>query len=394
MKRLIWYCLALSTMLTVPSALKAQPNIWDPAGIQEFSLTDQDGKPVTKETLRGKEWVASFTFTRCPDFCPRIIGQVKKLQDETGVTLVNFSVQPEVDTPDVLRNYSHQYSESAKPDANGNKPKWYWLTGDRDKIYNLIIKSFKMPVGIDYTKPGSQLPYHTNNVVHVDETGRILGKYDALNPDELVLLRKILQGKEPRGKMASPALPKGTVVEVEGAKAAGLTFTRPSSEDEPNSSTVTESEARGDEPRSTLPDWVRALPAVNASLNGLATILLLTGYVLIKLKHAHSHKVCMLSSFATSIVFLGCYLVYHWFAGSKKFPGTGTIRTVYLLILVTHIVLAAAVPVLASMTMYRAFRGQWEKHKRIARITFPIWVYVSVTGVVIYVMLYHWPVSA
>lgn len=205
----------------------------------------------------------------------------------------------------------------------------------------------------------------------------------------MVLLRKIIQGKEPRGKMAPGTIPKpeGTVVEVEGAKNAGLTFTRPPSEEE-------SSGGESEEPKPELPQWVMSLPAVNASLNGLATVLLLTGYVLIKLKHAHSHKVCMLASFATSIVFLGCYLVYHYYAGSKKFPGTGTIRTVYLAILVTHIILAAAVPVLASMTMYRAFRGQWEKHKRIARITFPIWVYVSITGVVIYFMLYHWPVTA
>ncbi|WP_166821590.1 DUF420 domain-containing protein [Thalassoroseus pseudoceratinae] len=139
-----------------------------------------------------------------------------------------------------------------------------------------------------------------------------------------------------------------------------------------------------------VPEWVNSLPTVNASLNGLATVLLAVGYVLIRSGRVTAHKWTMLGSFAVSIVFLGCYLVYHYYIGSKKFAGTGAVRTVYLLILVTHIILAAAVPFLASITIYRGLMGQWEKHRRIARITWPIWMYVSVTGVIIYFMLYHW----
>ncbi len=139
-----------------------------------------------------------------------------------------------------------------------------------------------------------------------------------------------------------------------------------------------------------MPEWVNLLPTVNASLNGLATVLLAVGYVLIRRGRVTAHKWTMLSSFAVSIVFLGCYLVYHYYVGSKKFPGTGAVRIVYLAILVTHIILAAAVPFLASITIYRGLKGQFDKHRRIARITWPIWMYVSVTGVIIYFMLYHW----
>lgn len=139
-----------------------------------------------------------------------------------------------------------------------------------------------------------------------------------------------------------------------------------------------------------MPSWVSWLPAVNASLNGLATLLLVTGYVLIRRNRVHAHKRVMLSAFGVSIVFLACYLVYHAYAGSKPFPGTGLMRPVYFTILISHILLAAAVPVLAVVTIYRALKGQWDKHRRIARVTFPIWLYVSVTGVMIYVMLYHW----
>ena len=141
------------------------------------------------------------------------------------------------------------------------------------------------------------------------------------------------------------------------------------------------------------PAWVLWLPTVNASLNGLATILLIVGVVLIKQGRREAHRRVMLSAFATSCLFLACYLVYHAFVLSKKFPGEGPIRYVYYSILLTHVVLAAVVPFLALRTIYLGLKERWEQHRRLARITFPIWLYVSITGVVIYAMLYHWPVA-
>jgi protein SCO1/2 len=147
-----------------------------------------------------------------------------------------------------------------------------------------------------------------------------------------------------------------------------------------------------------LPDWAAMLPAVNAGLNGLAGVMLLAGYGLIKRGHRTAHARTMIAAFVTSILFLACYLAYHFalhaYTGEpgKRFGHKGTvIGIVYLLILFTHVILAAAVPVLASITLFRAWKQDWARHRRIALITFPIWVYVSVTGVIIYVMLYHWP---
>ena len=145
-----------------------------------------------------------------------------------------------------------------------------------------------------------------------------------------------------------------------------------------------------------MPSWVSSLPAVNASLNGLAVVLLVVGWVLIRRGHRDAHKKTMLAAFGTSILFLTVYLLYHGAMvhytgeGQVKFQGTGAIRTVYFVILISHVLLAMAVPVLAIMTIRRGLKQQWESHRRIARITFPIWVYVSLTGVIIYLMLYQW----
>lgn len=133
----------------------------------------------------------------------------------------------------------------------------------------------------------------------------------------------------------------------------------------------------------------RFLSTVNASLNGLATILLALGYIFIRSGREQAHKYTMLSAFGVSVVFLICYLIYHYHEGSVAFPGTGLIRVIYLVILISHIILAAVVPFLAIWTIYLGLRDYREKHRKIAKITFPIWMYVSVTGVIIYLMLYH-----
>jgi uncharacterized membrane protein YozB (DUF420 family) len=130
------------------------------------------------------------------------------------------------------------------------------------------------------------------------------------------------------------------------------------------------------------------LPAVNAILNASAAVLLVWGYTLIRRHRQQTHKRVMIAAFATSCVFLVCYLVYHAQVGSVRFQHPGAIRVVYLSILATHTVLAACVPVLAIITLRRGLSGRFDKHRAIARWTLPIWLYVSVTGVVVYLMLY------
>lgn len=131
------------------------------------------------------------------------------------------------------------------------------------------------------------------------------------------------------------------------------------------------------------------LPAVNATLNGLAAILLLAGFIFIRRKQVARHKACMVSAFAVSCLFLVFYVTYHALHGSTRFTHGGAVRWLYYGILITHVVLATAIVPLAIMTLLRAFRGQFERHRRLARWTWPIWMYVSVTGVVIYLMLYQ-----
>ena len=134
---------------------------------------------------------------------------------------------------------------------------------------------------------------------------------------------------------------------------------------------------------------LHSLPGLNAVLNSVSAVLLVTGYLCIRNKKVTAHKTCMLSAFTTSTLFLVSYLVYHAQVGSVRFPGRGWVRPVYFTILVSHTALAVTIVPLALITLSRAVRGQFERHRSIARWTLPLWLYVNVTGVVIYWMLYR-----
>ena len=131
------------------------------------------------------------------------------------------------------------------------------------------------------------------------------------------------------------------------------------------------------------------LPVLNATLNSASAVLLASGYVLIRRRAVAAHKACMLAATATSTIFLISYLYYHAHHGITKFQGTGIVRPVYFTILISHTFLAALQVPLILTTLYQAFRGNFQKHRAIARITLPIWLYVSITGVVVYWMLYR-----
>jgi uncharacterized membrane protein YozB (DUF420 family) len=132
-----------------------------------------------------------------------------------------------------------------------------------------------------------------------------------------------------------------------------------------------------------------SLPTLNAFLNGLAAVLLVIAWVLIRQKKIAQHRTVMLAAFTVSVIFLISYLVYHAHAKIVYFQHEGAIHTLYIAILFTHTVLAAAVPVLAIITLNRGLKMQVQRHRAIAKWTLPIWLYVSVTGVIVYLMLYH-----
>jgi len=318
-------------------------------------LTERSGETVTDASLSDRVWIGSFIFTRCTLSCPRISSIMKSLQERlagTDVLLVSISVDPEHDTPAVLADYAKRFSADPR--------RWWFLTGDREAIYEMIAGRFHLTA---LTNPAPDPDGKDEAIVHSDrlalvDHGKIVGLYDSQEPTA-----------------------------IDNALA----------------------EAR----RRALPAWVRALPAVNASLNGLCTVLLLIGWVLIRRPIAartvpplssasealrnpvtRGHVIVMSLAFAAAAAFLGSYLCYHYFAGSVKFRAGGAIQWAYLTILLSHVVLAAlGVAPLALLTLYHALRGDFARHARLARLTFPIWLYVSITGVVIYLMLYQMPVS-
>ena len=132
------------------------------------------------------------------------------------------------------------------------------------------------------------------------------------------------------------------------------------------------------------------LPLINACLNMLSSVFLISGWVTVKKNKVEAHKKLMITAFATSALFLACYLYYHFTAGHFKFTGEGTIRTMYFIILVPHILLAMVMVPMILRTFYLAFKDEREKHRKIAKVTLPIWLYVSLTGVILYLYIYVW----
>jgi len=139
-------------------------------------------------------------------------------------------------------------------------------------------------------------------------------------------------------------------------------------------------------------DLVSIMPAINASLNATCGVLLLTGFLLIKQRRIQAHRRVMLAACVTAVVFLACYVLNHYLRHGvvSRFPGTGIIRPIYFTILISHTILAITIVPLAIVTVMRGLKGRIAQHRRIARWTFPLWMYVSVTGVVVYFFLYHW----
>jgi uncharacterized membrane protein YozB (DUF420 family) len=138
-----------------------------------------------------------------------------------------------------------------------------------------------------------------------------------------------------------------------------------------------------------MSDFISYLPHLNACLNGTSALLLFSGYAFIRNRNVNAHRTCQVSALIVSILFLASYLTYHYHHGATRFQGTGLVRPIYFTILTTHTILAIVIVPLVAITFYRAFRKDFMRHRRIARITLPIWLYVSITGVIVYLMLYQ-----
>jgi uncharacterized membrane protein YozB (DUF420 family) len=136
-------------------------------------------------------------------------------------------------------------------------------------------------------------------------------------------------------------------------------------------------------------ETIRLLPTLNAILNATSGILIVIGFLFIRQRRINAHRACMIAAVCSSILFLISYLVYHYHHGATRFPGTGWVRPFYFILLISHTILAAVIVPFVIVTLVRAFRGQFARHLRVARWTFPMWLYVSITGIVVYLMLYH-----
>lgn len=382
-----------------------------PPKIPDFTLTECQGEDFGLSDLKGRPWVASFVFTRCVMTCPQITLAMKKLHDRVkqenpDVMFVSMTVDSEYDTAGILQ----RYSETFEPD----RTRWKFLTGDMDAMHELIVGGFgvfvKENIG-EARRPGLEVA-HSNRVVLVNSDGAPVGKYLGTNDGEMAELARILLGRKPFPEPGPPTQvmkpgdgPAGVEVEIvprdsEASRDAKATSSESDDSESDNASAgELNKAARIARIDRLLPVWARRLPTVNALLNSSAALLLLAGWIAIRRGKRETHRNFMLAAFVMSVGFLGCYLVSHWalnnYAGERgrPFAGEGVPVILYHVILWPHIALAATVPFLAIRVFQHAFAERWDQHRRLARKTFPIWMYVSVTGVIIYGMLYHWPAS-
>jgi uncharacterized membrane protein YozB (DUF420 family) len=280
--------------------------------------------------LRGKVWVAHFFYTTCTGGCTKTAPTMMELQKtfakyRRDVALVSISLNN--DSPDDLKRYAH--------DLGADSEQWFFLTGPTDKVHAIVQKIFFQSATMSgSTERGKEID-HSFNLVVVDGQGEMRGYVDGSSP-----------GMRPQLEERVRSLVKA-----------------------------------------------KFLPAaVNAALNSVCALLLVAGYVSIRRRRETLHKACMLSALAVSIVFLANYLYYHFAVLEGRptlFEGSGWVRPLYFSILLTHTVLAVAVAPLALYVAYQGLRDNRPRHVKVARWTLPIWFYVSVTGVVVYVMLYQ-----
>ncbi|MBL8815725.1 MAG: DUF420 domain-containing protein [Planctomyces sp.] len=401
-----------------------------------FEFPDCMGETVSRDSLKGHPWVASFVFTRCTTSCPMITKAVMDLHQSVGkvnpdVRFVSFSVDSNYDTPEILKKYSDNFS--------ADHERWKFLTGDEAAIHDIIIKGFSQ-----YVKPNAgeaRLPgfevAHSNRVVLVNEDSIPVATFLGTKEVDMLELRQILEGKREFPKPgpllrvegddpSSPSIQlqlvpsEGSGSESDstdggsnsssgGGKTSGqggggdvesefhFTMARVAFAGEEELGHAGKAESRNEKIDRLMPSWTKVFPTLNASLNGMSTILLLMGFVSIKRGNRLAHRNLMISAFLVSVLFLGSYLSYHYLLGKysgehgRQFEGADSAKTLYFSILIPHVLLAVSVPVLAIRVFQHAFAKRWEKHRKLAKIAFPIWLFVSVTGVVIYWMLYHWP---
>lgn len=354
--RLLWLLLAAVTLAVLVAGafalLTQEPQLL--GAVADFTLVECSGRTVTKADLNGQVWIAGCTYSCCTMSCPQMREALRQLQDElkrTKVMLVNFSAAPAFDSQATLR----QLADSLGADPE----RWLFLTAEgsqgQEMMRQLLRESFHGDLLENpNAEPGLRVS-HPNRLYLIDRRGAVRGSYacveELLGPDDW-----------PTGVF------QVNPVEVERLRADA------------------EALYAGPLGRAIKLSW---LPTFNAVLNGTSGLLLVIGYLLIRRRLVTGHAACMLSAVGVSALFLASYLYYHAYHGATPFAGQGWTRPVYFGILLSHTILAIVVVPLVAITLYRAWRRRFDRHRRIARWTLPIWLYVSVTGVLVYLFLYH-----
>lgn len=329
-------------------------------------LTDQNGRPFDSESLRGKIWAVDFIFTNCAGPCPIMTTNLRSLQAAIGpsdeIHFVSVTCDPWRDDAATLKTYAESYEADLS--------QWSFVTGDfaevqkyagqllltaenphqaaearaQGEVDGAPLDDVETPVGGGESPSGPIV--HSTRIALIDRAGMVHDWYVGTDPDDM----------------------KRLIADVRTLTAADTAVSGVSAD-------------------------VSVLPLVNACLNALAAALLLIGRLLIRRGNRIAHQRVMIAAFLASVAFLVSYIAYHWMrrqaTGVAHTPWTvdGAIRWIYYFILITHVILAATVPFLAVRTLYLATAGRFDAHRRLARITWPIWMYVSVTGVIVYLML-------
>lgn len=307
--------------------------------LPDFHLVNQDGEKFTQQDLRGKFTVVNLFYTSCP-LCPsKHMPQMRELYDTLAnfpgtVQLVSVSVNPDQDSADILKEFAKSFSAETT--------RWQFLSGEKEPLYDFVEKGLKLPRPIVTKAQEGDIPdiLHAFRFVIVGPDGRVSGLVDGTDPESVPRVRQRLKQLIQADKLET-----------------GYYF-----------------------------------PTINAALNGLSGCFIVFGYVAIRRRWLITHKWAMLGALAISAIFLACYLYYHLVirgGESTKFMGEGATRYTYFAILLSHTLLAMLIAPMALYTAYLGLRDKLAGHVRLARWTLPLWLYVSVTGVLVYWMLYH-----
>jgi protein SCO1/2/putative membrane protein len=311
------------------AAAADSPEVFGEVG--PFDFEERRGGRVTNESLRGKPWLVAFIFTRCATICPALTQELSRAHgalEGLDFAVVAISVDPEHDTPEVLGEYAAHFEGGLADD-------WLFLRGTEEETHRFVRESFKLGISrLEGVEPGLAIS-HSSRICVVDGEGWVRGYYD---------------GTQPEG--TDQALRRMRFL------ARGITS-------------------------ATSP-----LPTVNAVLNSTAALLLVLGMIAIKRGRRERHALCMRAAFLVSVAFLVSYVTYHLQGNEVRFEGRGVARVAYLVLLVTHVLGAIVNLPLVLRTLWLAHKGRWEAHKKWARWTLPLWLYVSVTGVAVYLVLY------